>query len=261
MRSLLSFFTVLPARGATLEEAARQTHLLPLVGLFTAAPGVTVLLLLGPVLPPGVTATLALGAVLVAAGLHHTDGVLDVGDALMVRGTPERRRAVLKDSRVGIGGIGALFLVYAPTLAALGALAADSPVRAAFALLAGEVSARSAMLLILALGEPAEPSSSSVPFVRAIRGPRRTLGLPVPPGSAPVSLPAWPARAPYRPRGARGGARLVTGGERGLRRDKRRRFRGGRRDGPGRGANYPLRNGLAPALTPGPGPESDRLIS
>ena len=177
MRSLLSFFTVLPARGATLEEAARQTHLLPLVGLFTAAPGVTVLLLLGPVLPPGVTATLALGAVLVAAGLHHTDGVLDVGDALMVRGTPERRRAVLKDSRVGIGGIGALFLVYAPTLAALGALAADSPVRAAFALLAGEVSARSAMLLILALGEPAEPSSSSVPFVRAIRGPRRTLAL------------------------------------------------------------------------------------
>ena len=177
MRPLLSFFTVLPARGATLEEAARGAHLLPLVGLFTGAPGAALLLLLGPALPPGVTATLALGAVLLAAGLHHTDGVLDVGDALMVRGTPQRRRAVLKDARVGVGGLGALFLVYAPTLAALGALADDSPPRAALALLAAEISARSVMLLVLALGEPADPSSSSVPFVNAMKGPRGLFGL------------------------------------------------------------------------------------
>jgi adenosylcobinamide-GDP ribazoletransferase len=103
--------------------------------------------------------------------------VLDTGDALMVRGTQERRRAVLKDARVGVGGIGALFFVYAPTLAALAALADDSPTRAAIALIAGEVAARSAMLLMLAFGKPAEPGSSSVPFVRALKGPRRAVGV------------------------------------------------------------------------------------
>jgi adenosylcobinamide-GDP ribazoletransferase len=173
--ALLAFFTAIPVRAASLEETAQRTYLLPLVGLFTGVPGAT-FLLLGYVAPPGVAATLALGTVLLMAGLHHTDGVLDVGDALMVRGTPERRRAVLRDTRVGVGGIGALFLVYAPALAALVALAGASPIRAAVALLAGEVSARSAMLLTLAFGKPAEQGSSSVPFVRAIKGRRRVAG-------------------------------------------------------------------------------------
>ncbi len=176
MKALLSFFTVLPVRGASLEGAAREVYLLPLVGVVTGLPGAA-LILLAPLVPPGVAATLALGAVLLAAGLHHADGVLDVGDALMVRGSPARRRQVLADVRVGIGGIGALFVVYAPALAALAALAAVSPWHAALALLAGEVSARSAMLLMLAFGEPADGGSSSVPFVRALRGRGRYLGL------------------------------------------------------------------------------------
>jgi adenosylcobinamide-GDP ribazoletransferase len=117
VRELLSFFTVFPVRGASLQGAAREAHLLPLIGIVTALPG-AILLLSGYFVPAGVAATLALGAVLVAAGLHHSDGVLDVGDGLMVRGSPERRREVLKDTRVGIGGIGALFLVYAPSVAA-----------------------------------------------------------------------------------------------------------------------------------------------
>lgn len=176
MRSLLSFFTALPLRGGSLEDAARTVYLLPLVGLVVGFLG-GVATLTGYLLPPGVAAALALGVVLLAAGFHHGDGVLDVGDALMVRGAPERRREVLRDARVGIGGLGALFLVYAPALAALGALVEDSPLVGALAVLAGEVAARSAMLLVLALGEPAEETSSSVPFVRALKGRRRSAGV------------------------------------------------------------------------------------
>jgi adenosylcobinamide-GDP ribazoletransferase len=176
LRALISFFTAFPARSASLDDAARNAYLLPLVGLVTGSSGAA-LLLLGYAMPPGVVATLALGAVLLAAGLHHTDGVLDVGDALMVRGDPERRRAVLRDTRVGVGGIGALFFVYAPALAALISLTDNSPARAALVLLAAEVSARSAMLLTLALGKPAEASSSAVPFVRVLTGPRRVVGI------------------------------------------------------------------------------------
>lgn len=178
MRALLAFFTVYPVPGPSLKDAARASHFLPLVGLFTAAPGV-LLLLLAHVLPSSVAATLALGGVLLAAGFHHADGVLDVGDALMVHGDAARRRSVLKDARVGIGGIGALFLVYAPSLAALAALAEVSPVRAAVLLVAGEISARSTMLLMLAFGRPSERTSSSAPFVEALFGPRRSLALAV----------------------------------------------------------------------------------
>jgi adenosylcobinamide-GDP ribazoletransferase len=176
VRALLSFFTAFPVRAAPLDKAARNVYLLPLVGLLTGAPG-ALLILMSRAMPPGVVATLALGAVLLAAGLHHTDGVLDVGDALMVRGDPARRRAVLKDARVGVGGIGALFFVYAPALAALISLIDGSPPRAALALLAAEVSARSAMLLTLALGQPAEANSSAVPFVRSLTGPRRMVSI------------------------------------------------------------------------------------
>jgi adenosylcobinamide-GDP ribazoletransferase len=178
LKDLLSFFTVFPVREASLEQAAREVSLLPLVGLVTGLPG-AVLLLAAHVVAPGVAATLALGAVLLAAGLHHADGVLDVGDAIMAHGSPDRRREVLEDTRVGIGGLGALFLVYAPTVGALAALCAISPGRAALALFAGEVAARSAMLLTLAFGEPADARSSSVPFVRALSGPRRTPGVVV----------------------------------------------------------------------------------
>ena len=192
MKALLSFFTIAPVREAPLEEAAREVHLLPLVGIVAGLPG-AVLVLSAYFVPPGVAATLALGAVLVAAGLHHADGVLDVGDALMVRGTPERRRAVLKDTRIGIGGIGGLFLVYAPALAALTSLCSASPARAALALLAGEVAARSAMVLTLAFGKPADAGSSSVPFVRALSGQRHAAGV------ALASLAPLPLLLPIGP--------------------------------------------------------------
>lgn len=178
MRALLSFFTVLPVRPASLDDAARAGHLLPLVGLFTGLTGALLVLLAFP-LPPSVAAVLALGGVLLAAGFHHADGVLDVGDALMVRGDPARRRAVLKDARVGIGGLGALFLVYAPAATALAALVDGAPLLAASALLAAEISARSTMLLMLAFGRPAEPNSSAAPFVAALSGPHRALGIAI----------------------------------------------------------------------------------
>ena len=174
MRALLSFFTALPlGENSTLEEAARSSYLLPLIGLATGLPASA--LLLAGLFPPGVAAALALTAVLVAAGLHHTDGVLDAGDALMVRGTPARRREVLKDARIGVGGLGALFFVYAPTLFALASLAGASAYLAAVSLLAAEVAARAAMLLMLVFGSPAVDGSSSAYFVRALEDGRRRV--------------------------------------------------------------------------------------
>jgi len=192
LRALISFLTTLPG-GATgaLEDTARKVHLMPLVGLYAGLPSALLLALAAHLLPTPVAATLALCSVLLVEGFHHADGVLDVGDALMVRGNPERRRAVLKDARVGIGGLGAVFLVYGPALAALAALTGVGPVRAALALLCAEVAARSAMLFVLLTGRPATGASSAAPFVRSLKEPRRravafSLALAVP---ALVALP------------------------------------------------------------------------
>ena len=173
MRALLSFFTVLPLGAYSIEDAARRSYLLPLVGLISGAPAA--LLLLSGLVPNALAAVLALALCLLAAGLHHADGVLDVGDALMLRGDSQRRREVLVDARVGIGGLFALFFVYAPALVALTILAAH-PLLAASALLASEVAARSVMLLLMAFGSPATDRSSTAPFVKALRGPRRVVG-------------------------------------------------------------------------------------
>jgi adenosylcobinamide-GDP ribazoletransferase len=169
LRALLSFFTVYPVGRSTLEKAAASAYLLPLVGLMTGLPGAAVLLGLGSTLPAGVLASLALAATLLAAGFHHTDGLLDVGDALMVRNGPERRREVMKDLRVGAGGVAAVLVVYAPAFAAISAMVAVSPVSAALALLAAETASRSTMVCLLVFGEPAEAGSSSAPFVAALR--------------------------------------------------------------------------------------------
>ncbi len=176
VRALISFFTILPSGNSSLERAARLVYLLPLLGLLTGLPGAAIILLAHEG-PSGVAATLALGAALLVAGFHHTDGVLDVGDALMVRGSAARRREVLKDARIGAGGVGALFLVYGPALAALTALAEASPALASLALFSGEVSARSVMVLMMAFGKPACESSSTAPFVGALRGWRRWAGV------------------------------------------------------------------------------------
>ncbi len=172
MLALLGFFTALPVgpSNSSLQAAARKAYLLPFVGLVTALPG-AILLLLAPVIPPSVAATLALVAALLIAGMHHTDGVLDVGDALMVRGSSVRRREVLKDARAGAGAVGALLVVYAPALAALAALAVASPKGASLGLVAGESAARSAMLLLLVFGRPYDEDSSSTCFVRSLKGP------------------------------------------------------------------------------------------
>jgi adenosylcobinamide-GDP ribazoletransferase len=187
MFALLAFFTALPVgpSNSSLQAAARKAYLLPLVGLLTALPG-AILLLLAHVVPPGVAATLAFVAALLIAGMHHTDGVLDVGDALMLRGSSVRRQAALKDGRVGAGAVGALIVAYAPALAALAALTVVSPAGASLGLVAGETAARSAMLLLLVLGRPYDEDSSCTCFVQALKRPGRRgvallLALALPP--------------------------------------------------------------------------------
>ena len=77
----------------------------PLVGYLVGALAALALLL------PGVVAAFGyLVAVYTLTGVNHADGLADLGDAAVVHGDAERRRAVLSDSEVGVGAVLALAL-------------------------------------------------------------------------------------------------------------------------------------------------------
>src|SRR5690606_36670208 len=109
---LLSFSTIVPIRSdASVEDIASLTLHWPLVGLFIG--GVVGLsgLICSMVLPGPVAACLAYAVAVWFTGFHHLDGLIDMGDALMSHGTFERKVEIMRDPRIGTGGLGLLIIV------------------------------------------------------------------------------------------------------------------------------------------------------
>jgi len=102
--------------------------------------------------------TVGLGYVLAVVGITgvtHVDGLADVGDAVVVHGTPARRREVMGDAALGVGGTVAVG-VDLVGLALAGVAIAGLPLRVAVALVvASEVGAKLSMVTLAVLGRPA----------------------------------------------------------------------------------------------------------
>ncbi|WP_434522932.1 adenosylcobinamide-GDP ribazoletransferase [Halorubrum sp. AS12] len=161
------------------------------------------------VIPAPTTALATVCVVYGATGITHLDGVADLGDAAVVHGGPDDRRAVLRDSALGVGGTaalalallglatGALALVSAagsggtgglsPTGGAAGVAPTDG-VRAAVGLVvAAEVGARTATAALVCVGDAAHEGLGSSLTGRV--GPSALL--PVVALAAPAALGAW----------------------------------------------------------------------
>jgi len=160
----LSFFTIIPSISAPLEEIARFSFTAPLiVGVFTGVLdfiflyifhfflGNTVFLLLIPFVE-------------IIRGFHHLDGLLDYGDALMVKDY-QKKLKVLHDVQTGSGAIG-LLLVYV-TIFAVATLNLKLSV---FTLLSAEVLSRASAISILALLPPIEGSFLAKVFYDKLNG-------------------------------------------------------------------------------------------
>lgn len=119
----------------------------PIVGYLVGGLAALALLL------PGVVGAFAFVVALVLlTGVNHADGLADLGDAAVVHGDVERRRAVLKDSEVGVGAVLALGVgLVGLALAALG-LAVLPWMTAAALVIAAEVGAKLAMATLGCLG-------------------------------------------------------------------------------------------------------------
>jgi adenosylcobinamide-GDP ribazoletransferase len=152
IRGALAFLTRLPVGGGEAAwDAFRATPAAFVVAGYVVG-GLAALPVLLPV-PVSTTAVLYLATLYLVTGVTHVDGLADCGDAAAAHGVDDRR-SVLKDSRVGVGGV--LVTLLALVALAFGALgvAGAGPRVAARVVLASEVSAKVGMAALAALGTP-----------------------------------------------------------------------------------------------------------
>lgn len=150
LRGAFGFLTRLPVGH---EERAWEAFQQSPVTLPVAGYGIGAIAALPFLLPaPAPTvAALFLVWLYLLTGITHIDGLADLGDALVVHGSPEERRAVLKDTTVGVGGIlSVVVVVFSLALAAL-ALATE-PLRLVALVVAAEVTAKLGMAILVCVG-------------------------------------------------------------------------------------------------------------
>ncbi|MFC7186738.1 adenosylcobinamide-GDP ribazoletransferase [Halorubrum yunnanense] len=202
LRGALGFLTRIPVgrSEAAWEAFSRAPWTFPVVGYLVG--GLVALPLLLPAPAPTVALAFPL-AVYAVTGITHLDGVADLGDAAVVHGEPERRREVLKDSALGVGGTVALVaVVLGLATAAFGlveaATAAGAPgVRdrlgvAVGVVVAAEVGAKAATATLVCVGDAAHEGLGSALTEGATAG----SALPVLALAAPAALLAWPRLLP-----------------------------------------------------------------
>jgi adenosylcobinamide-GDP ribazoletransferase len=104
----LQFLTVIPVkRRFSAKQLGHSTAYFPVVGIVIGLILAALNYLLGLVLPSSVVNALLVVSLVVLTGGLHLDGLADTCDGLAKRGTPDEKRRVMHDSRVGgIGVIG-----------------------------------------------------------------------------------------------------------------------------------------------------------
>lgn len=153
IRGSVGFLTRLPVahRDGDWDAFRSRPTVFPLVGAVAGAAAAIPLLAVEYLPAP----TVALGyvlAVYAVTGVHHLDGVADLGDALIVHGDRERRREVLKDTTTGVGAVLAVAITIAG-LALAGLGLAGLPVLAAVGVAIGtEVGAKLGMAAMACFG-------------------------------------------------------------------------------------------------------------
>ncbi len=141
----LSFFTILPA-GQSNVMSKKILNDFALTGTIIGSISGLVFYIVRIIFPGLVAAAASVSVILLITGFTHLDGVMDSGDALMVRGSPERRAAVLKDRFTGAGAFGLAMIIYIPLIAFLSVF---TPFQGFLAVLFSEIISKISYLFML----------------------------------------------------------------------------------------------------------------
>jgi adenosylcobinamide-GDP ribazoletransferase len=175
IKNLLSFLTVLPIKmdNNMLTDCARYMFVFPLIGAFIGLIAGAFGWVVSLFLPSIVVGGLVTAVLLWLTGLHHTDGLLDFGDGVMVHGTPERKIEVMHDQLTGAGGLSLGILTMLITALAIGQIGSSLIIPAVIVI---EVSAKFSMVVMARAGK-AVHQGMNTSFLSFMHGPRGTARL------------------------------------------------------------------------------------
>ncbi|EIJ65592.1 adenosylcobinamide-GDP ribazoletransferase [Candidatus Nitrosopumilus salaria BD31] len=159
--SVFSFLTIIPSSNATLENIAKYMYFFPIVGI---AIGILVGSFgfgLSFFLDPLIVSLLVVASIAIITGIHHTDGLADFADGLMVKGTKDKKLNAMKDLSTGSAGIVAVILYIIGLIITISLTSGFDLFRA---ILISEILAKFSMVLMASLGNSASLGSNS-PFV------------------------------------------------------------------------------------------------
>ncbi len=118
------FLTRIPVKVhfESFEHIAKKMWLFPMVGWTIGCIAGLMAFLLDLIVPAILMGFMVLGFLLWVTGAHHTDGLFDFGDGLMVMGPPEKKIEVMHDVAIGAGGLTLGILVIACTGISIGTI-------------------------------------------------------------------------------------------------------------------------------------------
>ena len=159
LRDVAGFLTIIPVKKtdkATLINTADNMYLFPLLGGFIGllAGGFGWCLL--NLLPSIVIGALTIGFILIFSGFHHTDGLLDFGDGLMVQGKPKEKISAMKDNRLGSGGFTLTLIIILLSIFSVSSIPQTILLQS---LIVSEVSAKLSMVVLARIGRSAHEGS------------------------------------------------------------------------------------------------------
>ncbi len=154
LAGLISFSTILPLNiHTTIEEMAAFTWFWPiiggLIGIFVGSVGYLSLNIMH--LPPLITAALVYSFAIWFTGFHHLDGLMDMGDGLMVHGDHNKKIEVMRDMSIGTGGISLFFIIAIITFSAISTIPASLIF---LILLISEIAAKMSLLTCATFSKP-----------------------------------------------------------------------------------------------------------
>lgn len=184
LKNLLSFLTVFPVAmdKDLLTDCAQNMWAFPLIGAFLGLLAGVFGWVALQFLPSLVVGALALALLLWMTGLHHTDGLLDFGDGIMVHGSFEKKIEVMHDQLTGAGAIGLTLMTYIITAFAFAELGirlfyGNFAVPLIFpALIVIELCAKLSMVVVAWGGKSVHEGMNSA-FLAAMRGGKGNLRL------------------------------------------------------------------------------------
>jgi adenosylcobinamide-GDP ribazoletransferase len=151
---LISFSTILPLNIHTsIDEMATFTWFWPIIGgiigIFVGAVGFLSLNILH--LSPLISSAIVYSFAIWFTGFHHLDGLMDMGDGLMVHGDYNKKIEVMRDMAIGTGGISLFFIVAIITFSAINAIPAGLIF---LILLISEVAAKTSLVTCATFSKP-----------------------------------------------------------------------------------------------------------